>query len=68
MKQWISDLSGLAGLRQITTAETPEPGEDEVLVEIHAVSLNFRDIEGKYTTLYTPYTLPTIDLLRPVAY
>ena len=40
MKQWFSDLSGLASLKQVT-ADVPEPGEDEVLVEIHAVSLNY---------------------------
>ncbi|KAL9618249.1 MAG: hypothetical protein Q9160_007019 [Pyrenula sp. 1 TL-2023] len=44
MKQWISDLSGLANLRQVP-ADIPSPGEDEVLVEIHTVSLNYRDIE-----------------------
>lgn len=27
-------------------AEVPTPGEDEVLVEIQSVSLNYRDTEG----------------------
>ncbi|KIW71433.1 hypothetical protein PV04_03602 [Phialophora macrospora] len=44
MKQWFSDLSGLDSLKQVT-ADVPEPGADEVLVEIHAVSLNYRDVE-----------------------
>ena len=48
MRQWFSDLSGLADLRQVD-AEIPEPEEDEVLVEIRAVSLNYRDIEGEYS-------------------
>ena len=47
MKQWFSDLSGLAGLKQID-ADIPEPQADEVLVEMHTVSLNYRDIEGEH--------------------
>ena len=45
MKQWVSNLSGLSDLRQETDL-VPEPGENEVLVKIHAVSLNYRDVEG----------------------
>ncbi|ETN44032.1 uncharacterized protein HMPREF1541_10897 [Cyphellophora europaea CBS 101466] len=44
MKQWVTDLSGLAGLRQ-EAIPVPEPQEDEVLVKISAVSVNFRDVE-----------------------
>lgn len=36
---------------EIVETETPIPGPNEVLVEVHAVSLNFRDLrvaEGKY--------------------
>ena len=51
MKQWISDLSGLANLKQ-ETAPLPEPQKDEVLVKISAVSLNFRDVEGEYASSY----------------
>lgn len=50
MKQWFSDLSGLASLKQVS-ANVPEPGEDEVLVEIRAVSLNYRDVEGESATV-----------------
>lgn len=50
MKQWFSDLSGLASLKQVT-ANVPEPDEDEVLVEIRAVSLNHRDVEGESTII-----------------
>jgi NADPH:quinone reductase-like Zn-dependent oxidoreductase len=46
MKQWVTDYSGLTSLKR-ETAPVPEPGEDEVLVKINAVSLNFRDVEGK---------------------
>lgn len=47
MKQWTTDLSGLAGLKQ-KTIPLPEPQEGEVLVKISAVSLNFRDVEGEH--------------------
>ena len=47
MKQWITDFSGLANLRQ-EVVPIPEPGKDEVLVKVGAVSLNFRDVEGKW--------------------
>lgn len=46
MKQWITNLSGLASLKQ-EAVSLPEPQEDEVLVKISAVSLNFRDVEGE---------------------
>ena len=46
IKQWVSDLKGLDGL-QLRDAAMPSPGHGEVLVEIRAISLNFRDTEGK---------------------
>ena len=49
MKQWVTDFSGLANLRQVEVHD-PEPGEGEVLVKINAVSLNFRDFEGTVDT------------------
>ncbi|CAO2655526.1 Nn.00g043290.m01.CDS01 [Neocucurbitaria sp. VM-36] len=44
VKQW---LTGQDGLDKLKTAvvDCPAPGEDEVLVEIHTVSLNYRDTE-----------------------
>ena len=47
MKQWITNFSGLASLKQ-EAVPLPEPQEGEVLVKISAVSLNFRDVEGDY--------------------
>jgi hypothetical protein len=44
-KQWVTTQSGLDSL-SMTTAPIPEPGENEVLVKIHTVSLNYRDTEG----------------------
>lgn len=46
VKQWISPLKGIDSLSQ-TEAPMPTPGPSEVLVEIRAVSLNYRDVEGK---------------------
>lgn len=49
--QWTTPLKGLDSLR-LTQAPKPTPGKGEVLVEIHAVSLNYRDVEvtnGEYT-------------------
>ena len=50
VQQWITPLKGLDSLRQ-AEAPMPTPGHGEVLVEIHAVSLNYRDVEvtkGEY--------------------
>jgi hypothetical protein len=46
IKQWTSNLKGIDGLQQ-AVAPMPAPGQGEVLVEVHAVSLNFRDTEGE---------------------
>lgn len=45
IKQWLTGQDGLDKLR-MAEADCPAPGEDEVLVEIHSVSLNYRDTEG----------------------
>lgn len=45
VKQWVSSLKGLDSLRQ-EEAAMPTPGRGEVLVEVRAVSLNYRDTEG----------------------
>lgn len=45
IKQWVTGQDGLGKLRMEET-ERPTPGQDEVLVEIHSVSLNYRDTEG----------------------
>ncbi|KAJ9309488.1 hypothetical protein DTO217A2_1106 [Paecilomyces variotii] len=50
IKQWVTAQDGLDNLR-MTEADMPVPGDKEVLVEIHAVSLNYRDTEvsmGQY--------------------
>lgn len=49
IKQWKSGQNGLDKL-YMEEADMPTPGEDEVLVEIHSVSLNYRDTEGTLTT------------------
>lgn len=45
IRQWVTGQDGLDKLR-IEELDLPEPGEDEVLVEVRAVSLNYRDTEG----------------------
>ncbi|GAD99161.1 alcohol dehydrogenase, zinc-containing, putative [Paecilomyces variotii No. 5] len=50
VKQWVTAQDGLDNL-QMTQADMPTPGDTEVLVEIRAVSLNYRDTEvsmGQY--------------------
>jgi len=51
IRQWVTDQNGLGNVKQ-ETAQMPEPGPDEVLVKIYAVSLNYRDTEGKSATKY----------------
>ncbi|KAL6901167.1 hypothetical protein GGI43DRAFT_369908 [Trichoderma evansii] len=49
-KQWISKLDGIDKL-EFTEGEVPVPKDGEVLVKVHTVSLNYRDIEvceGQY--------------------
>jgi NADPH:quinone reductase-like Zn-dependent oxidoreductase len=45
IKRWLTAQDGLEKLR-LDEVDCPEPKEDEVLVEVRAVSLNYRDTEG----------------------
>lgn len=45
IQQWVTPLEGLDSLRQ-TEAPMVSPSPGEVLVKVHAVSLNYRDVEG----------------------
>ena len=47
IQQWTTNLTGLDSLKR-SEAPMPQPGPNQVLVEIHAVSLNYRDVEGTY--------------------
>jgi NADPH:quinone reductase-like Zn-dependent oxidoreductase len=51
IKQWLTTENGLDKLTMEET-DCPAPGEDEVLVEIHSVSLNYRDTEGMTCRFY----------------
>lgn len=56
-------LDGLDGLRQREEAD-PAPQRGEVLVRVHAVSLNFRDlamVRGRYPRRCLPGLIPTSD-------
>lgn len=44
-KQWVSKLDGVDKL-ELVEGEMPVPQDGEVLVKIHAVGINYRDIEG----------------------
>ncbi|TWU71659.1 hypothetical protein ED733_003376 [Metarhizium rileyi] len=44
MKQWTTRLDGIDKL-EMQEVDVPSPGEGEVLVKMHAVSLNYRDKE-----------------------
>lgn len=46
IQQYISHFDGLDGLKKVD-APLPSPAQGEVLVQIKAVSLNYRDMEGK---------------------
>lgn len=51
MKYYTVDGSGFDGLKMVETAEPPQPGPGEVLVEVRAVALNYRDLlvaRGQY--------------------
>lgn len=46
VKKWVTTLKGLDTLH-LEEGALPTPANGEVLVEIRAVSLNYRDTEGK---------------------
>lgn len=53
VQQWQTRQDGLDNLFR-GTAPMPSPGDGEVLVEIKAVSLNYRDTEGTESTCGVP--------------
>jgi NADPH:quinone reductase-like Zn-dependent oxidoreductase len=44
-RKWVTSMEGVDKL-ELKTDDLPTPGEGEVLVKVHAVSVNYRDIEG----------------------
>lgn len=51
VQQWHTFEDGFDNLTR-GTAPMPTPGQDEVLVQIKAVSLNYRDTEGMLFLYY----------------
>ncbi|KAG6161899.1 hypothetical protein E4U22_007708 [Claviceps purpurea] len=52
MRQWTTALDGFEKLRMEEQVPMPVPGDGEVLVKVHAVGLNMRDVQvcnGQYT-------------------
>lgn len=64
MKAWKIDHFGIKNLKQ-ESSPTPEPGPGQVLIEVKAVSLNYRDlmtVEGKYDpSLLGSHRIPASD-------
>lgn len=46
-KQWVTKQDGIKNLEQ-ETVSLPKLGDGEVLVKVLAISLNYRDTEGRY--------------------
>lgn len=46
MQHYISHFDGIDGLK-IEDVPLPSPGPGEVLVQARAISLNYRDMEGR---------------------
>ncbi|KAF2727479.1 alcohol dehydrogenase [Polyplosphaeria fusca] len=72
IKQWVTGQDGLDKLR-MEEVECPTPGADEVLVEVRAVSLNYRDTEvamGLYnhhaSVSHPPALIPCSDMCGTV--
>jgi NADPH:quinone reductase-like Zn-dependent oxidoreductase len=70
MKAWLLDNFGLDNLR-LGEAQTPTPKDNEVLIKVSAVSLNFRDkaiVDGIYEPEMIPKPLiPVSDAVGTVA-
>lgn len=46
IQQFVTNGNGLDNIN-MSEAPMPSPGKGEVLVEVHSVSLNYRDTEGE---------------------
>lgn len=60
MKQWV--LHGKNGIDSLKLEETsiPQPGENEVLIKLHAVSLNYRDLMIANVSTVRKHLAPTL--------
>lgn len=60
MRQWV--LHGKNGIESLSFEEThiPQPGENEVLIKLHAVSLNYRDLMIANVSTVRQHLAPTL--------
>lgn len=56
IKQWVTGQDGLDKL-SMEEVDCPSPREDEVLVAVHSVSLNYRDTEGTKNALVPTHAI-----------
>ncbi|MCE9552989.1 MAG: NAD(P)-dependent alcohol dehydrogenase [Planctomycetes bacterium] len=70
MRCFIVDGSGPASLQMVERPDHSTPGRGEVLVEVHAVSLNYRDLlvaDGRYGGPQNPPIIACSDMAGVVA-
>lgn len=66
MKQWVTNQDGLDSIKLEDAPLPDEAGlkDDEVLVKVNRVSLNYRDTEGM-PSITCPLVFPNMDI-KPV--
>ncbi|OIW33618.1 putative quinone oxidoreductase [Coniochaeta ligniaria NRRL 30616] len=60
MRQWVLRGQGSFDCLRLEEAPIPEVGENDVLVKLHAVSLNYRDLMIATGTYYWPRSDPVV--------
>ncbi|HEX4490894.1 MAG TPA: NADPH:quinone oxidoreductase family protein [Acidimicrobiia bacterium] len=71
MKAWLATKPGAPrDVLRLDDVDAPEPGANEVLIRVEAVTLNFNDIDGihgRYATVRTPFPyVPGMEVLGRV--
>ncbi len=69
MRCYTVDGSGLDSLKMVERPDLGEPGPGQVVVDVHAVSLNYRDLmvaDGRYSGKQDPPIIPCADMAGTV--